>query len=224
MSEEIPQMQMRVDAGGGRERTVPVDLPSNSRKSKERKQQEREKRAEKVITGEVVQRRKGLLGRIGGNIIAEGSGSIIEYLVMEVLIPAAKTTILDLLNKGGERALYGDDARYRSRSDRPGFNYAGVRRPTSPQYGVIGARARAVHDFDDIILATRGEAEDVLDSLRDLIDQYDQASVSDLYDLVGITSNFTDEKWGWYDLRAAQVRHVRGGYLISLPRTQPLEN
>jgi hypothetical protein len=86
----------------------------------------------------------------------------------------------------------------------------------------MSRQQRAQHDFSDIILASRADAEDVLDRLRDLINQYEMATVSDLYDLVGLTGEFTDDKWGWYDLRSAAVQAVRGGYLLRLPRTQPL--
>lgn len=79
-----------------------------------------------------------------------------------------------------------------------------------------------MHDFSDIILASRADAEEVLDRLRDLVSQYDVATVNDLYDLVGLTGEFTDDKWGWTDLRTASVRVVRGGYLLNLPRTQPI--
>jgi hypothetical protein len=47
---------------------------------------------------------------------------------------------------------------------------------------------------------------------------YGQASISDLYELVGITANFTDNKWGWTDLRSSSVSRARDGYLLNLPR------
>jgi hypothetical protein len=98
-------------------------------------------------------------------------------------------------------------------------------RPQAAEYGqhTISARTRAHHEFDDLILATRGEAEDVLDQMHELIDLYDQATVADLYSLVGIPGPYTDNTWGWYDLSNASVRHVRGGYMLVLPRTQAIE-
>jgi hypothetical protein len=86
----------------------------------------------------------------------------------------------------------------------------------------ISRQQRAQHDFSDIIIQSRAEAEDVLDGLRNLIHQYEVASVSDFYGLVGLTGEFTDDKWGWYDLRSASIRAIRGGYVLMLPRTQPI--
>jgi hypothetical protein len=83
-------------------------------------------------------------------------------------------------------------------------------------------RVQERHDFSEVILENRTDAEEVLDGLRELIERYDQASVSDFYELVGITPDFTDNKWGWTDLRDARVQIVRGGFILRLPRTQSL--
>ena len=48
--------------------------------------------------------------------------------------------------------------------------------------------------------------------------------MADLYDLVGMTSNYTDNKYGWYDLRTAYIQGVSGGYVIRLPKPVALNN
>ena len=83
-------------------------------------------------------------------------------------------------------------------------------------------RVRTGYDFDDIILDSRGEAEDVLSRMDELIDNYGIVSVADFYDLCGITGSYTDNKYGWTDIRSAQVVRVRDGYKIKLPRALPL--
>jgi hypothetical protein len=79
-----------------------------------------------------------------------------------------------------------------------------------------------MHDFDEIVLSSRREAEDVIDRLFDLVGQYGSATVSDLYELVGLPSTHTDNKWGWEDARGAGVTRVRNGYLLDLPEPEPL--
>ena len=69
----------------------------------------------------------------------------------------------------------------------------------------------------------RADAEEVLDSMLATIDKYGIVSVADMYDLVGITGNYTDNKYGWTDLRSARIERERdGGYTINLPRALPL--
>jgi hypothetical protein len=88
----------------------------------------------------------------------------------------------------------------------------------------VSRRARANHEFDEIILESRAEAELVLEKLTDLIEQYDVATVADLYELVGISSSHVDQKWGWDDIRDSGAERVRGGgYLLSLPKTKPVD-
>ena len=229
----MAEHEMNVDLGGGRATRVPVDYPSNSRKSREapRASKPDPKNVEKIITGRVLRRKKRLSQRVSHSIFAEDSGGsegILEYIIIEILIPAAKNMLYDAGSMGLERALYGA-FRPKSRADRPGKGYVSYNRvrrsPASAEYGqhTISARTRAHHEFDDLILATRGEAEEVLDQLIELIELYDQATVADLYSLVGFPGEFTDNKWGWYDLSSASVRHVRGGYMLVLPRTQAID-
>jgi hypothetical protein len=229
----MAEHQMNVDLGGGHQTRIPVDYPSNSRKNREapRASAPDPKNVEKIITGKVLRRKKRLSQRVGQSFLAEDIGDgdgILEFIVTDVLIPAAKHMIYDAFTMGLERSLWGIKSRIASRSDRPGgyMPYNRVRRsPSAAEYGqhVLSPRTKARHEFDDLILMTRGEAEEVLDQLIELIELYDQATIADLYSLVGQSGEFTDNKWGWYDLSNASVRHVRGGYMLVLPRTQAID-
>lgn len=100
--------------------------------------------------------------------------------------------------------------------------YHRMSQPAQAPQPVMSRRARARHDFDEIVLTSRAEAEDVIDRLFDLVGKYDTASVADLYELVGFDSAHTDYKWGWTDLRGAGVAKVREGYLLDLPDPTPI--
>lgn len=202
-------------------------LPANSHKAKEKKNPG-PKDVKKVITGEVVERKKPLSKRIAETFTGEDTKSVGGYILFDVIIPAAKTMISDAVSQGIERLLFGDGYSSRRRSSQGYTPYNRVHgsvqtagrgdgRPS------ISQRGRAAHDFKEIVLSTRSEAEEVLDRLSDLIESYDVALVSDLYDLVGITGSFTDDKWGWTSLAGAHVSPVRGGYLLNLPRTQAID-
>jgi len=48
-------------------------------------------------------------------------------------------------------------------------------------------------------------------------------TVADLYELTGIASSHTDNKWGWTELRGARAVRTRDGhFLLDLPDPQPL--
>ena len=222
--------EIRVDIGGGKQRTVPVHYPANSKRSKitPPKTDIPAKVVEQVTTGKVIRREQSMFRRIIASLVStESSQSVGEYLVLEVLIPAAKNMIVDTIEQAANRFFYGDSKpRSIVTGTRPGYtSYNRIHNsaPLSTNVRNISQRARANHEFSEIILETRGEAEDVIDQLRILIEQFEVATVADLYDLLGASGNFTDNQWGWYDLRSASVRHVRQGYLLVLPRTVQID-
>ena len=86
----------------------------------------------------------------------------------------------------------------------------------------MSRQARARHDFDEIVLDSRVEAEAVIDRLFDLVSRYESATVADLYEIVGLSSTHIDHKWGWTDLRGAGVSRIRDGYLLDLPEPHSL--
>lgn len=69
----------------------------------------------------------------------------------------------------------------------------------------------------------RAEAEEVIDRMFELVSRYGSVSVADMYELVGLASTHTDNKWGWTDLSGAGVSRIRGGYLLDLPEPEPLD-
>jgi len=203
-----------------------TDFPANSRAARE------EKKVEKVVTGPVARRKTPLGTRLAQTFIADDARGVGGYVLFDVLIPAFKDVIADVVSQGIERVLYGS-ARSSSRrtGTRPsggGFtSYNRYSSSTPPwkrdeERSPISRRSRSTFDFDGIVLGTRGEATEVIDRLFDLVAKYEEATVSDLYELTGITGSFTDEKWGWRDLRGAGVTRVSGGYLLDLPRPEPL--
>ena len=127
--------------------------------------------------------------------------------------------------------LYGDRSSSRRSgrsSSTPNTPYVSYNKPGGPppwkrEERPVSHRARATHDFDEIVLETRAEGEGVIDHMYELIERYQQVTVSDLYDLVGIASAFTDERWGWTDLSGAGVSRSKGGYLLDLPKPIPLD-
>lgn len=209
------------------------DLPGNShRQRREPVEEVVDKKLEKVVTGDVSRRRKPLGKRFAETIFGGDGKGVLQYILLDVLVPAAKDTIADVVSQGIERALFGE-ARSSSRR-------TGARTPGSSSYvsynrysgsphssrreepRELSRRSRANHDFDEIILATRIEADEVLSRMDDLLKKYESVSVGDLCELVGIDSNYTDEKWGWTDLADAGIRRVRSGYLLDLPKPEPL--
>jgi hypothetical protein len=211
-----------------------MDFPSNSHNPPPEPKPETEKTDKvvlKVVSGEVVRRKKPLGNRFMATFFGGDGSGVFDYVIKDVLLPAARDMVADAVSQGVERLIFGE-----TRNRRPGsrgtsagpVNYSRystpspVRRNDREERRPISRRARASHDFDEIILSSRGEADDVLNKLYDMLEKYGTVSVSDLYDLVGSTSSYTDEKWGWTELRDSGVTRTRNGYLLNLPPAEPL--
>lgn len=169
-------------------------------------------------------KKKSEVKKFADVFIAEDITSVKDYIVNDVLIPAAKKAISDIITNGIDMILYGEaKGRDRRRDGGSRVSYTKYyERDRDRDYDRSRTR-RSVYDYDDIILDTRGEAEDVLNRMDDLIDAYGMVSVADLYDLVGISGNYTDNKYGWTNLRNAEVRRTRDGYLLKLPKALPFD-
>jgi hypothetical protein len=214
-----------------------MEYPSNSqsRTPKDAAPLPAAKKVERVTQGEAQRRKKPLGKRFAETFMGGDARTVGGYVFFDVLIPAARDMIVDTFTTGVERMFYGDrmpsSTRRGFRSSGPGgyvaYNkYAPTRayRPGDREEPRnISRRARASHDFDEIILDTRHEANEVIERLFDLIDRYESASVEDLYEMVGITPDYPDKKWGWTDMRGANVTRTRSGYLLNLPKPVPLD-
>lgn len=205
----------------------PSEFPPNSEASK----RVVDKDITRVTSGEPVRRRKSLRKQFSETFIAGDIRSAMRYVMFDVLLPAAKDMIVEAGSSGIEKLVFGDLRRRISNSPPSGptgyvsYNrmaMGAASRLTAPQR-VMSRRARSRHDFDEIILDSRTEAEDVIDRLFDLVSRYESATVADLYELVGLPSSHTDHKWGWTDVRGAGVSRVRDGYLLDLPEPHPLD-
>ena len=196
------------------------EFKPNSQKSKELTPVP-EKKVEKIVKGTVKSKKKNGIDRLKDNFISEDAANIKTYVVMDVLIPAVKKAICDIVKNGVDMILYGESGRSNRRpSEYVSYDRRYLDRGDSRFYNAD--RARIGYSYNDIILETRGEAEDVLARMDELIELYGMVSVADLYDLVGITGNYTDNKYGWTNIRNAEPVHVRDGYMLRLPKVTSL--
>jgi hypothetical protein len=195
------------------------DFPSNSKEAQKDETIER-KVVSKVTTGKVLKRKKSFGKKVVETFVGEEIFDVKTYILQDVLVPAFKNTVVEMFRDIPELLLFGERRNSRSSSSRGmgriAYDSMSSRRDVNTRE--ISNRDRATHNFDEIVLTTRNDAVEVLGSLMDLIQDYGQATVADLYDFVGVTGEYTDRKYGWLDLSRAGLRPVRGGFMLDLPR------
>lgn len=208
------------------------EYPSNSLRTKVTLVEPTEEKrvVTKVISGGVTAKKKSVWAKAKVAFFGEETIDVGEYLMYDVLIPSAKELVDALISSIKDAYLWGgQSSASNSRLSRRGgasvFNYnsiSSVRRNVVSSLNSAARQApiaqkQARISLDDLVFDKRVDAEEVLASLRILIEQYHIAGVSDLYSLIGQTTEYTDQRWGWDDLRIAEIRRVRNGYLLVLP-------
>lgn len=195
------------------------EYKSNSHKSKELTKNEPTKKVVKPIAKATTKKKN----KLAETFISEDASNIKSYILMDVLVPAIKKAVIDIVTDGISMLFYGDTSHGNRRSS-TSASYVSYnrysdrdRRDDRTSYG------RSRYSYDDIILQSRGEAEEVLDRMSEMIDTYGIVSVADMYDLVGIATNYTDNKYGWTNLRNAEPIRVSNGYMLKLPKAGPID-
>ena len=191
--------------------------PSNSHKARE---EVAEKKVEKVVSGKTSTKKKSGIRKLSDTFLSEDVSNVKSYIFSEVLLPAAKKLVSDIVTNGTNMLLYGEIKNKKGNSSKVSYSRYYDDRSRDYRSPVV----RNNFDYDEIIFETRGDAEAVLDAMYDILNQYKVVSVAELYDLASITThNYTCNNYGWIDLRGSSVVRVRDGYILKLPRALAID-
>ena len=205
-----------------------MEYKPNSHKAKAEENSLAEKKVEKVISGTAKVRKKTGARKVADVFISEDAANVKSYIVMDVIVPAIKDVLSNVVKDSIDMILFGGTTRRGSGSSRKtnaeyvSYNRFSDRRDDRryDSRSTIASR----YNFDDITLDSKAEADEVLERMDELLDTYGMVTVADLCDLVGISCEYTDNKYGWTNLRNAKVVRLRGNeYMLDLPRVTSLK-
>lgn len=217
------------------ERRDPSNYTGNSQKGKRGDDlpPEPERRVEKLVSGEVTQRKKPLRRKIAETFSGDDAQSVGQYVLFEVIIPATKNLIFDMIREGADRLLFGSSGG-RGRGIGTGSRggnfmnyskmYTGGSRPEDrpDPRSRMSDRETPSTEWTEVVIPDRGEAQLILDKMYEIGDTYGFVRVTDLKDALGVSTSYVDNDWGWDDLRGSEIRSVREGYLLRLPKPIPV--
>ena len=194
------------------------NLKGNSFKEREAAEEEK-KEKEKVVEGEAKIRKKNELEKVVDAFLPEDRAKTRDHILNDLLVPAVRNFVIDMVTV----LLKGDTSSSQKRRgtfDTPSYrdynNDYGRQKETRPA-------ARTAFKYDDVILSSRADAEAVLDTLNDTIDRYGYATVADLYEYSGLRCTYPQSKYGWSDIRDADIQRLRADeWLIRMPRVSPI--
>lgn len=210
-----------------------AEYPSNSRQPKPEPLEKEP--ITPVVSGPVLFKDKSVDRKLRDFLLAETPEQALQGVIFDVILPSVQDLILEASWGMLERMLGGSHRRPGGRGStipgmRPGSGpvaYSQMYKPQQAQPTAMDLVRRLDDQFklQDIVMQDRGELEFVLEGVSDLIERYEQASVADLYSLLGRSAPYTYENWGWVDIRDATIRRLRGGqgFILDLPQPQPLK-
>ena len=197
------------------------DYKPNSYKYKEQqKALTSDKKIEKVVKGTVKTRKRNGVTKLKDVFVNEDAKNVKSYIFSDVLVPAIKKLLYDIVNDGASMLLFGNTSAGRKKTIGSNVSYRQFydtkvedRRPVSSSR----------FDYEDLIFESRGEAEAALSKMDEVIDVYGTVSVADLYDMCDLTAPYTSNRYGWSNIQTAEVARLRdGGYVLKLPRALPI--
>lgn len=182
-----------------------------------------------VDRDQIVSTKKPLSKKFAEAFMTEDTKDVKTWLLMDVLIPGVKNTVLDVLSM-----MFFGEMDSRSRRTRRDYNdrvnYSSYYRGSSSLKDRDSRRRRNNRydsddhvDFRNIVLRQRADAEHVIEGMRERIRNNDSASVADLLDLIDVPGRYTDNNWGWDDERDIGIRRVSSGFLIDVAEPKYLD-
>lgn len=202
-----------------------TEYQPNSHRSKElqAEKEREEKKVKKVVSGKA-KTKENKTRKITDVFISEDVNNVKSYIFMDVLVPAIKKAISDIVTDGIDMILYGESRGHKAKASgnisyRSYYDDKRNDRRDGDRYG--GARSR--FDYDDIVFPTRGDAELVREQMVELIDHYGVVTVADMYDMADLSAPYTSNKYGWTNIRNAEPIRVRDGYVLKLPKAMPID-
>lgn len=175
-----------------------------------------DKKVEKVVQGTAKVKKKSETKKFLDIFLAEDLDRVKSYILHDVVVPGVKKALEETF----QAILWGEGRRSSGNAPASKINYGSYYANSNNR---ANNRTRDSYGFENVTFDSRGDAEQVLDCMNDLIGRYQIASVADLYDLCGITCEYTDYKYGWTDLRGADILRDRGAFFIKMPKPMPID-
>ena len=157
--------------------------------------------------------------------ISEDISNVKSYIFMDVIVPAVKKAIYDVVTNGIDMFLYGGSGKGKSSSNSSKVSYRNFyeRKDGGGYRSSDNNTSRNTLDYESIVFETRGEAEAAKQQLYDLIERYGMATVGDLYEMANQIPPYTAQSYCWAELHNVETQRVRDGYILKLPKARPID-
>lgn len=218
---------------------VPKRAVAEVIETKEEKKLPVEHKFQAVIEGGAEVKKQTGIGKFFRQLFAEDMQTVRDTFKKDVLIPFVQDGMSGIFHDGIDLLIYGHKGY--NRNSRTSRMFSSMKTLNKDKYyssSLDSVRRYSRDDDDDrdvevcednlIKFKSKAKAVAVLDAMTDALDRFPAISVSDMYDIAGITdikADFTEKNWGWTDVAGSRVRRAFGGwYYLDLPRVEDIRD
>lgn len=199
-----------------------AEYKPNSHKSREEAADSANNRkVQKVISGKA-KTKPNEMRKLSGLFLSDDISNVKSYVFSDVLIPAIKNAISDVIIEA-TTALFGGSKNRSGRSSGRANSSPSYRSYYDDRDRPVARSGTSRFDYDDISFDTRSDAELVKNQMSDIVGQYGMVTVADMYDLAGLEAPYTAQRYGWFNIRTAEVIRGRDGYYLKMPKAMPID-
>ena len=175
--------------------------------------------------------------RIKEVFIAEDLGTVKGKVFEGVVVPSIKDFIVNIVTNTVTMIFYGEKAVSVNKGIQSSWLGGSGKRVSYSSYfasslnGDISKKLSPdmVTSYAEPLFSSFEDAKDCLSDLVEMLDNYPQVTVSDLYSHETVVKNgYRNEavfnKWGWKNLGNAHVSATPSGYTLNLPKPKYLED
>lgn len=199
---------------------------------------EEKKKLDPVVEHEVTVRKKTKGQKAVESFLGEEVQSVKDHIVYDMIIPSTKDAMSnmfggivdffnDMFHEFIDSVLFGPYGRTKTKASETYVSYQGyynTSRTNQRRESYLNTR----HDIEDLDYDTMEDALRVKNELLNRIENYNQVTVAELFDLSGKTLDWAEyqekDSLGWTNLSMiGKPRRRRGKYILPLPRPERLE-
>lgn len=182
----------------------------------------------KVVSGNTTVKKEGAFEKFAHSFMQEDAKTIGGFVWSDVVVPAIKTTIADVVKNSLDMLFWGKSGGRSTNVPAGRFSYNSVyKSQQQSQARNASYQQNKNYYYDDISFETRDDAVKVLKSMKEELAVYNTVSVAAFFDYAGRSRDGryadTDNKWGWTDLSGAKAYPSGGRWYVELPKAIPLE-
>lgn len=213
-----------------------MPLEGNSHKEKEsERNHSKNKPMSPVAHGKIEKKKDGLLM----SFLRQDGDNIKEYVIETIVIPG----ILDAIGGIGDIVLDSLSEVIGLAFEKKGFSSSEKRHGGKTDYRSMSKKKKGrrfykddddideedddERSYDNVRVKTEREARDVIEKLRERIDEVGYATVANLYELTENIVTWTDHQHGWTSLNSAdwvRTRDRKKPWLLVFPKPKSLKD